>query len=83
MQIGGEYTILTDDGETLAGGLCSACPYQTTAPEPEMCMCTLQYDPQCGVDGVTYGNTCAAGCDDVEIAYAGECQFGEPGVCNR
>ena len=46
-------------------------------------MCTLQYDPQCGVDGVTYGNACAAGCDDVEIAYAGECQFGVPGECDR
>ena len=33
--------------------------------------CTKEYNPQCGVDGVTYSNPCMAG--TTEIAYAGEC----------
>ena len=37
------------------------------------CLCTDIYLPVCGVDGVTYGNGCEAGCLGVEIAYEGEC----------
>jgi len=47
------------------------------------CICTMQYDPVCWVDGQTYGNACGAWCEQVEIAYAGECEFGEPWVCDR
>ena len=39
----------------------------------EQIACTLQYDPQCGVDGETYGNSCMLDAADVKLDYSGEC----------
>jgi len=53
-------------------------------PEPRIIelekptVCTMQWDPMCGVDGETYGNSCMLDAADVKLDYAGECLVVEP-----
>ena len=42
--------------------------------------CTLEWNPMCGVDGITYGNPCAIDAADVKLDYEGECIVPEPVV---
>ncbi|ETV92873.1 hypothetical protein H310_12906 [Aphanomyces invadans] len=50
--------------------------------------CTREFDPQCGSDGITYGNKCllsVATCKNssVRLERAGECGTSSPSTCKK
>lgn len=60
----------TEIGLNCGGGDPSACMLG--------CAAIRLWDPQCGVDGVTYGNKPEAACYDVPIEHKGECALPPP-----
>jgi len=55
--------------------LCSELGEPAKKVKPEVC--TMQWDPVCGVDGKTYGNMCMLEGAGVELASIGECMDSE------
>ena len=46
--------------------------------EEKPTVCTMQWDPMCGVDGETYGNLCMLDAANVKLDHKGECVTAQP-----
>lgn len=67
---------IRDDIQIKHDGVCA--PNETGLEPTVDCVCTQEFKPICGTDGVTYSNACNLKCaqkrkDDLEAKHDGEC----------
>lgn len=53
---------------------CDEEPVSGLCRQPSMVFCTMDWNPVCGCDGVTYGNDCARLAAGASLAHGGECE---------
>ena len=62
------------------GAMCGAADAAgTCATKPEVC--TADYMPVCGCDGMTYSNACTAAANGASVAYVGTCRVTDDRTC--
>lgn len=67
------YVVFVSD-ESIVDVGASVAQYSFVPEETEPgCMCIALFNPVCGENAKTYGNSCEAACEQVPVAHAGAC----------